>query len=152
METAAAAATRTETVLRACLAEAAFEHVRLTVRGACMAPHAVDGARVRLVAAGRRAPRFGDVVLARTPAGLRLHRLVWPPWPARARRLRTMADRAICLDPGLPAGDVLAVALAVERDGRMAPPRRRATALRSLLRALATKLRHDLLRLRTEAA
>lgn len=143
---------RTEAVLRACLADAAFEHVRLTVRGACMDPHAADGARVHLVAAGRRAPRFGDVVLARTPAGLRLHRLVWPPWPARSRRVRTMADRATCLDPGLPVGDLLAVAVTVEGDTRTSASRRRATALRLLLRALVTRLRYDPSRPRGAAA
>lgn len=146
-------AARTEAVLRACLADAEFEHVRLTLRGGCMAPHAAEGARVSLVAPSRRAPRFGDLVLARTPHGLRLHRLVWPPWPVRAgTRLRTMADRAASLDPGLRAGDVLAVAVAVEGAPRAARPRRPSTALRSLLRALLTRLRPVRPGARTETA
>lgn len=116
----------------------------LTVSGGCMAPLAADGARVRLVGTRRRAPRFGDVVLARTPAGLCLHRVVWPPRPTGARALRTMADRATCLDATLQPGDVLAVVADVEQGGHTRAARRRSTALRSLLRAVATKARHGL--------
>ena len=80
-----------EELLRDCLA--AYPHVRLTVSGRCMEPAIRSGDKVHLVAAGRRPPRVGDVVLARQKEGLRLHRLVWgrpSPRPApRGGRGRT---------------------------------------------------------------
>ena len=47
---------------------------RLAVRGRCMEPALRDGETVVLAPAAARPPRFGDVVLARLPEGLRLER------------------------------------------------------------------------------
>jgi hypothetical protein len=120
---------------------AAFDEVSFRLRGACMTPAAPEGGRVTLVDARRRRPRFGDVLLVRTPAGLRLHRLVWPPRPSSAARLRTLADRGAALDPALAPEDVLAVAAAVERDGQRVSPRGRLLAARGLLRVGLVRLR-----------
>jgi hypothetical protein len=117
-----------------------FDDVRLSVRGACMAPAAGEGERVRVVAASRRPPRFGDVVLVATRDGLRLHRLVWPLRPGSAQRLRTMADRARALDARFDAGAVLGVATVVERAAGAVEARDRGRALRGLLRAVWTRL------------
>jgi len=102
-----------EEVLRDGLA--AFPWVRLTVTGQCMEPALADGAKVRLVAARRRRPRLGDVVLARGRDGLRLHRLVWgPPLALPGMRWRTKADRGRLLDPPLDSAQILATVVAVE--------------------------------------
>lgn len=142
---------RGQDVLQA-LAREDFAHLRLRVSGGCLAPHVPDGAYVHLVAPGRRRPGFGDLLLTRTPAGPRLHRLVWPPWTGRARRLRTMADRAASLDPWVSPGDVLGVAVGVERDGLRHNPRRPATAARALWRALRARARRALRWTRQAAA
>jgi hypothetical protein len=127
-----------EEVLRDCLAS--FPHVRLTVTGRCMEPALRHGEKVLLVAASRRRPRLGDVVLARQSEALRLHRLVWGPPLARASAWRTKADRGLRLDPPLAAADVLASVAAVE--GRPAArPRRAARALLSLAAGIAARLR-----------
>jgi hypothetical protein len=128
-----------EELLRECLAS--FPNVRLTVTGRCMEPALAHGERVRLVSAARRAPRVGDVVLARQPAGLRLHRLVFgPPLAPPFARWRTRADRGLLLDPPLQAADVLAIVAAVE--GHPARrPRRVRQALASLATGVAARLR-----------
>jgi hypothetical protein len=138
-----------EDLLRDCLAS--FPHVRLTVSGRCMEPAIANGDKVRLVSAARRPPRIGDVVLARQPQGLRLHRLVFgPPIAPPGSRWRTKADRGLLLDPPLQAGDVLAKVVSVE--GRPdARPRRALTALVSLARAVAARVRGGA-RLGAEAA
>jgi hypothetical protein len=128
-----------EEVLRECLSS--FPHVRLTVTGRCMEPALAHGEKVRLVAASRRRPRLGDVVLARQRDGLRLHRLVWgPPLAPAGRPWRTKADRGRLLDPPLAAADVLASVEAVE--GRLARgPRRTLRALLSLASGIAARVR-----------
>ncbi len=128
-----------EDLLRDCLS--AYPHVRLTVTGRCMEPAIRSGDKVRLVAAGRRAPRLGDVVLARQKEGLRLHRLVWgPPLAAAGSDWRTRADRGSLLDPPVSAADVIASVEAVERlPGE--PPRRRGRALVSLAGAAIARAR-----------
>jgi hypothetical protein len=128
-----------EELLRDCLAS--YPHVRLTVTGRCMDPAIRSGDKVRLVAAERRPPRVGDVVLARQKEGLRLHRLVWgPPLAPAGSAWRTRADRGSLLDPALAAGDVLASVEAVEsRPGE--PARRRVRALASLAGAVFARLR-----------
>ena len=110
-----------------------FPSVRLRVTGGCMGPEIVDGATVLLRRAQSVPPRVGDVVLARHPEGLRLHRLVWAP--ARAGRgWRTQADRAVFFDPRLPREAILATV--VEVQGRGGSPRRVGRAVSSLLRSL----------------
>ena len=135
-----------EELLRDCLGS--FPHVRLTVTGRCMEPALRHGEKVYLVGSSRRAPRVGDIVLARQKDGLRLHRLVWgPPLALRGSAWRTKADRGLLLDPPLAAADVLASVESVEeRPG--ARSRRAGRALLSLAGGIAARLR----RARAEAA
>ena len=134
-ERVTAASPFAERVFRECLA--AFPEVVFTVTGHCMRPDLAHGDRVRVVAAARRRPRLGDVVLTRGADALRLHRLVWKPPFARARATwRTRADRAAFLDPRLLEEDVLGTVVAVE--GRT-HGRRPARALLSLLHALGVR-------------
>jgi hypothetical protein len=137
---APAGAPLSEQVLRDCLSS--HPHVAFTVSGHCMAPALRDGERVHLVGPQRRAPRVGDVVLARQKEGLRLHRLVWgPPLARRGAAWRTKADRGRLLDPPLRAEDVLGTVSLVE--GREeAAPRRAGLALASLAAAVAFRVRH----------
>ncbi len=75
----------------------------LTVSGACMAPAIPEGSRVRL-ARPLTTPRVGDVVLLRTPHGLRLHRIL-----VRFRgSIRTKGDQGTYLDPPISAQAVIA--------------------------------------------
>ena len=128
-----------EEVLRDGLA--AFPWVRLTVTGQCMEPALADGAKVRLVAARRRRPRLGDVVLARGRDGLRLHRLVWgPPLALPGMRWRTKADRGRLLDPPLDPSEILATVVAVEEHPK-ARSRRPGKAAWSLARGVLARWR-----------
>jgi hypothetical protein len=128
-----------ESLLLECLST--FPYVRVTVTGACMRPALAEGERVHLAGRGARTPRLGDVVLARHPDGLRLHRLVWgPPLAPAGRPWRTMADRARLLDPRLDPADVLGTVVAVE-DRPDARPRRPARALLSLGCAVLARVR-----------
>lgn len=128
-----------EELLRDCLGS--FPHVRLTVTGRCMEPALRHGEKVHLVSAARRAPRLGDIVLARQKDGLRLHRLVWgPPLAPPGGAWRTKADRGLLLDPPVGAADVLASVDALE-DRPGARSRRAGKALLSLASGLAARLR-----------
>jgi hypothetical protein len=110
----------TEAALRDCLET--FPEASFAVTGHCMRPSLRHGDRVVVRAASRRPPRVGDIVLARHPDGLRLHRLVvGPALRGLARGLRTKADRSRFLDPPLRPADVLGTVVA--REGR--PLRRR---------------------------
>ena len=101
-------------VLAECLRD--FADVRLTVTGRCMEPALREGEVVTLVAAARRRPRLGDVVLTAAGGGFLLHRLVWRrpggPW-------RTKADRAPTWDPVSSEADLIATAIEV-RSGESA--------------------------------
>jgi len=119
-----------------------FPFLRLTVTGDCMRPALAPGDRVRLVSREQRPPRVGDVVLARHPEGLRLHRLVWgPPLARLGLRWRTQADRGAIWDPALEPEDVLGTAVEVEGSPGLRALRGRLTSLRSLLRGLRTWMR-----------
>jgi hypothetical protein len=122
-------------VLLECLRE--FAQVRLTVSGACMAPALRDGDVVTLVAASRRTPRLGDVVLAAVGDGLQLHRLVW----SAGGRWRTKADRAPTWDAAVSEPDLIATAIEVQRGHLTRTPRSAARMLRSLLAVAAAHLR-----------
>jgi len=77
---------------------------RLTVSGACMEPSLKEGSRITL----RRfdgVVRVGDVVLLRTAAGLRLHRVLL----RFGDRIRTKGDRGTYLDPASPLSAVIGV-------------------------------------------
>lgn len=123
-----------DAVARDCLS--AFPSARLKVTGTCMAPVLREGETVVLTSPRDRRPRFGDVVLARIPHGLRLHRVVWG-WPLPGR-VRLQADRGRLWDPSIEPGAVLATVIGVAEDpGRRV--RSAMAALRSLLRGLWTR-------------
>ena len=122
-----------ERILRDCLE--AFPLVRLRVTGDCMRPAVAPGERVLITSTRRRPPRLGDVVLAMSNEGLRLHRLVWGPPLARASApWRTMGDRGRRFDLPLGPSRILGTVVGVE--GRSRPPRGLAPVARSLFRAL----------------
>ncbi|MEO8500137.1 MAG: S24/S26 family peptidase [Vicinamibacteria bacterium] len=79
------------------------EGADLRVSGTCMEPALREGSRIRL-----RSPvgpiRVGDVVLLRTSAGLRLHRVVFQS----GGELRTKGDRGLYLDPATSRSEVIA--------------------------------------------
>jgi hypothetical protein len=124
----------TDAILSGCLAE--FGQIQLTVTGSCMEPHLTPGDRVCLDA---RRPKVGDVVLARQPRGLTLHRLVWRPLVPGAHGLRTKADRARLFDSKVDAGSILGTVIAV--DGRDLPRWPRWLAARSLAIGLLARAR-----------
>ncbi|MET0553398.1 MAG: nucleotidyltransferase family protein [Vicinamibacteria bacterium] len=123
-----------ESVLRDCLA--GFDRLRLTVTGDCMRPALHPGDTVVLAPVRSAPPRFGDVVLLRHPAGLRLHRLIWSP---PGLRWRTKGDRAVFCDPSLGRADLLATVIAA--DPRRGAVRSASRALVSLASAVGTRLR-----------
>jgi hypothetical protein len=88
--------------IRQCLRD--HGQAELTVTGSCMAPALAEGVRVHLVAIST-APRVGDVVLLRTSAGLRLHRVLF----RSGGHLRTKGDRGVFLDHPTRETAVLAV-------------------------------------------
>jgi Peptidase S24-like len=134
-------ASLTEAAWRDCLES--FPEASFTVTGHCMGPSLRHGDVVVVRAASRRPPRVGDIVLARHPAGLRLHRLVvGRGLRGLARGLRTKADRARFLDPPLRSSDLLGTVVACE--GRPLP-RRPLRALASLFEAALVRA-HGLVR------
>lgn len=88
---------------------------QLTVSGTCMEPLLLEGDTIQ-VETPRTATRTGDVVLIRTPLGLRLHRVVF----RFGQALRTKGDRGICLDPVVSQRDVVAVWPSTESRARRA--------------------------------
>lgn len=123
-------------VLLECLRD--FAHVRLTVRGACMEPALRDGDVVTLVAASRRPPRLGDVVLAATGDGFQLHRLVWAPWRGR---WRIKADRAPTWDAAVSEPDLIATAVEVRNGEYTRHTRSAGRLVRSLVAVAVAHLR-----------
>ncbi|HET9315123.1 MAG TPA: nucleotidyltransferase family protein [Vicinamibacteria bacterium] len=121
-----------DTVLADCLA--GFDRLRLTVTGECMRPSLEPGDTVVLEPARRTRPRFGDVVLLRHPAGLRLHRLIFCP---PLLRWRTKADRSPFCDPALRQEDLLATVVA--SDPRRVATRSGWSAVKSLVVAMAVR-------------
>jgi hypothetical protein len=123
-------------VLSECLRD--FADVRLTVTGGCMEPALRAGDIVTLVAAAKRQPRLGDVVLTSTAGGFRLHRLVWAP---PLGRWRTKADRAPTWDAASNEADLIATAVEVRSDAGARPTRRAKPLLRSLAAVAGAHLR-----------
>ncbi len=101
-----------EQILREMLAS--FPFVQVTVTGGCMEPALREGEQVCLLPAKTKGPRLGDIVLVIRDSEWRLHRLVWGPPLAERKDWRTMADRALSLDPRSETEDIAAVALAHE--------------------------------------
>lgn len=128
---------RATEALRHCLDT--FPEVAFTVSGHCMRPALQHGDRVFLKRLAGAEARLGDVVLVSSQGRLLLHRLVIGRRLGRlARGYRTMADRALLLDPPLRRADILG--RVVSRDGRPLPARW-VPALVSLARAVLVRLR-----------
>lgn len=139
-EVALVAVSPPDAILRDCLGS--FPFVQLTVTGECMRPALEPGERVRLVSANEKPPRLGDVVLARHPEGLRLHRLVWgPPFALPGTRWRTQADRGALWDPALDPADVLGTLDGADRLPRGSTLDGWLTSVRSLVRGARTWVR-----------
>ena len=98
--------------LRACM-EMDHRGGEIRVSGSCMEPSLPEGSRVRLRWPDPP-PRVGDIVLLKTPSGLRLHRVLI----RLGSRIRTKGDRGVYLDPAGSARDVIAVCDAAESRGR----------------------------------
>jgi len=100
---------------------------RLTVSGTCMEPFLKEGSIVTLRSFGGSV-RVGDVVLLRTAAGLRLHRVLL----RFGERIRTKGDQGAYLDPASTSSAILGVCEVSDR--RLT---RLAWVVRSLGRLLA---------------
>ena len=115
-----------------------FDAVRFRVTGACMLPVLAPGEVVRLRAAARARPRFGDVLLFSTRDGPRLHRLVWrPPFAC----WRTRGDLAPGFDGPLDPRSALGTVIGVERDEALVPVFSRTRAVVSLVRGILLRMR-----------
>ncbi|HET6898518.1 MAG TPA: S24/S26 family peptidase [Vicinamibacteria bacterium] len=114
-----------------------FAEVRLTVSGRCMEPALRDGDVVTLVAAARRRPRLGDVVLAAAGEDVQLHRLVW----TGGGGWRTKADRSPTWDAAVGEADLIATAIEVQSGDTTRTPRSASRLLRSLLGVAGAHLR-----------
>lgn len=101
-----------EAILRECLVLDPHGG-RLTVSGRCMEPVLREGAVIQ-VEAPAGPVRTGDVVLVRTSAGLRLHRIVL----RLGQTLRTKGDRSVFLDPAVAVRDVVGVWVSAESRAR----------------------------------
>lgn len=101
-----------ESWIRECL-DLHPEGATLTVSGTCMEPALGEGLQISLRRL-RGVPRLGDVVLVRTPAGLRLHRVLM----RFGERIRTKGDRGVYLDPEGSVRDVIAVWNSTESKSR----------------------------------
>lgn len=77
---------------------------QLTVSGTCMEPSLREGSRITLKSFGGSV-RVGDVVLLRTAAGLRLHRVLL----RFGDRIRTKGDQGAYLDPASTSSAILGV-------------------------------------------
>lgn len=101
----------------------------LRARGHSMYPYIADGDRVVLGKLAEGGPLLGDVVLARTAAGLRLHRVV-----SRGEVVRLRGDAEPGRGEPVAAADVLGRVVAV----RVNLFQRNLRRLRALVRKLTT--------------
>ncbi len=85
------------------------EGAHLTVSGSCMEPSLKEGSRITLRPFDG-VVRVGDVVLVRTVAGLRLHRVLL----RLGDRIRTKGDQGTYLDPSSPLSAIIGVCEANE--------------------------------------
>jgi hypothetical protein len=126
--------------LRECLAVS--HQIRFRVTGICMEPKLSPGETVIVADTLHHPPRIGDVVLMQQPAGLRLHRLIWgPPLAPRFMSWRTKADGADVWDPKCSPADILGTVIVIEEKPQGSLGTDSLSALRSLARALWTRLR-----------
>ena len=128
---------RSEVILRTLLEGSPCQ---LQVKGGCMAPVLPPGTRVSLGPAACERPRWGDVVLVRVPAGLRLHRLVWGV-SGGLGGLRTKGDQAYPLDPPLRPVAILAKVVEPVEPATLRLPRTLWSLAEGLLHGLRERLR-----------
>ncbi|HLK05475.1 MAG TPA: C25 family cysteine peptidase [Candidatus Acidoferrum sp.] len=88
-------------------------HVRMSAHGESMAPNIQDGDVVEISRAIGRNNRKGDIVLAKTSDGLKLHRIAETFEDGRAAVTR--GDSGLECD--LPASEFLGTAVSIERQG-----------------------------------
>lgn len=89
-------------------------------RGYSMAPVVCDGERVLVAPVDPQQLRVGDVVKFVTPGGFRMHRLIWRSRrPGGALEFGFQGDNAGTPDPPVIASQIVGVAVAVERRGRI---------------------------------
>ncbi len=83
-----------------------------------MAPAVRDGERVLVVPTTPAGPRLGTILKVRVGDEFRMHRLI-----GRSKGSDTMlmlvGDNAVHRDAPIPASDVIGIAMAVERGGRV---------------------------------
>ena len=108
-------------------------HLRLRVTGASMLPEIQPGSYVLIRRTLPAEMTPGDVVLARTENGVRLHRLVTIQGRGDEKRWITRGDNHEKCDPPLASEQLLGVLTRIEESGRMSWfSRLRAAATRRL--------------------
>ena len=95
---------------------------RVPVAGASMGRRWAEAAAVQVTGVLHRTPRLGDVVLARTPAGRIVHRVIWRRCRAGRHQCLTLGDGNATFDDWLEADAVLGVVTRVEDSGGVARP------------------------------
>ena len=112
--------------------------LRVPVAGLSMGRKWAEAAAVQVTGVLHCQPRLGDVVLARTPTGRIVHRVIWRRTRAGRRDWLTLGDGNTTFDNWLEDDGLLGVVKDVEDDRGVARPVRRwAGLLRGWGRLLA---------------
>lgn len=98
---------------------------RVPVSGLSMGRKWAEAAAVQVTGILHRTPRLGDVVLARTPSGRIVHRVIWGRFCAGRREWLTLGDGNATFDDWLAGDAVLGVVTRVEDSGGVARTVRR---------------------------
>lgn len=91
--------------------------LRVPVAGLSMGRKWTEAAAVQVTGVLHRTPRLGDVVLARTPTGRIVHRVIWRRSSAGRREWLTLGDGNATFDHWLAGDAVLGVVTSVEDSG-----------------------------------
>lgn len=111
--------------------------IRVPVAGLSMGRNWAEAAAVQVTGVLHRVPRLGDVVLARTPAGRVVHRVIWRRTRGGRRAWLTLGDGNATFDDWVGGDDLLGVVTFVEHTrGDARPVRRWAGLLRGWWRLL----------------
>ena len=112
--------------------------LRVPVAGFSMGRNWAEVAAVQVTGVLHRRPRLGDVVIARTPTGRIVHRVIWRRFRAGRRLWLTLGDGNSTFDDWLADDGVLGIVIRVEDAfGAARPVRRWAGLLRGWGRLLA---------------
>jgi hypothetical protein len=103
--------------------------LRVPVAGLSMGRKWAEAAAVQVTGILHRTPRLGDVVLARTPTGRIVHRVIWRRFRAGRHLWLTLGDGNATFDDWLEDDAVLGVVTSVENSGGVARPVRRWSGL-----------------------